>query len=437
LIAFVLAAAISDLCGPAPAPVAPADPQDAARYVEVGDEANKAGDARVAAVAYRAALARDPANAAARAALDELCRPERRAHDELDLVAAIALYHRGDLDASEAALAPIAAHGSAAAHFFLGAIGLEHHTGGDAVHELEVAAADPAYTEVAHILLPLARRDGPLAAVVLVAPELDTNPQLLPDTPPAGSMLPKPATDEDLLMAATVTARPTRWLYVRDSFLWREQRVQDEVDFLSETATAGVELAAGPTRFGVRYDFDYDLLSTAEYLFAHRGTAMVHHELGSAALVGEYSLRRRDFQQVDQEAFTGWVQSGSGGAIVHVSPGFDLDTRAVVVREHTRDPSFSNIALGALVAARVRPAPGLRFAAQINAWYALYDGAEPDGSLRRDAHAEASADVEYDLSDHTLATCGVGLIGNRSTIDDFDYAKLLVRCGLALAIGGP
>src|SRR5436305_351565 len=70
----ILAAAIADLCGPAPAPVAPADPEDAARYVQVADDARAAGDVRVAAVAYRAALARDPSSAAARTALAELCR---------------------------------------------------------------------------------------------------------------------------------------------------------------------------------------------------------------------------------------------------------------------------------------------------------------------------------------------------------------------------
>jgi hypothetical protein len=435
LIALVFAAAISDLCGPAPAPIALADPQDAARYVEVGDEAKRAGDNRVALVAYRSALARDPGNAAASAAITELCRAEPTNDDEL--LSAIALFRAGELDASAKALGPLAARGDAGAHFFLGAIGLAQHAGGSAVLDLELAAADPQYAESARILLPLARRDGPVSAIVLVAPEIDTNPQLLPDTPPSGSMLSAPRTDEDLLMAATVTAHPTRWLYVRDAFAWREQRVQDEVDLLTETATAGVELGTGATRWGGHYDFDYALLSNAEYLFAHRGTVNVQHELGPAALVGEYALRRRDFQQVAQAAFTGWVQTGDGGAIVHLSPRFDLDARGMVTREHTEDPTFSNYAVGATVAARMRPMPGMRLAAQLAGWYAIYDGAEPDGSLRRDGHAEASVDVEYDLSDHSLATCGAGVIGNDSTIDDFDYAKLVVRCGLAFAIGGP
>ena len=437
----ILAAAIAELCGPAPAPSEPPDPADAARYVEVGDEARAAGDTRVAAVAYRSALARDPENAAARTALDALCRAGSLVTDDGgELLAAIAVYRSGELDAAEATLAQIAARGgpfAAGAHFFLGAIALRRHEGGLAVDELERAARDPLYAGPAATLLPLAHRDGMFALVALVEPELDTNPALLPDTPPAGSMLQKPQIDDDLLLAATITARPTRWVYARDQVLFRKQHNESELDFFGETATAGVETPQGRTRFGLRYDFDYDLLDGLAYLYAHRVTATALHDFGGVALVASYALRRRDYQDSTQSPFTGWVQTGDAGAIVHVTTSLDLDARATLVREHTEDPAFSDLALGAIVAAHARLAPGIRLSAMGAGWYAFYDGSEPDGSERRDLHGEASGDLELDLGNHALATVGAGLIGNSSTIADFRYYKLVVRCGLAFAIGGP
>lgn len=437
----ILAAAIAELCGPAPAPSAPPDAADAARYVEVGDAARADGDVRVAAVAYRAALARDPHNAAARSALDALCRAAKNAADDgSELLAAIAVYRSGELDAAETTLGQIAARNgpsAAGAHFFLGAIALQHHEGGRAVAELEIAGRDPLYAEPAATLLPLAHRDGAFAVVALVEPELDTNPALLPDTPPAGSMLQKPQIDDDLLLATTITARPTRWFYARDQVLFRKQHNESELDFFGETATAGVETPQGRDRFGLRYDFDYDLLDGLAYLYAHRATATALHDLGGVALVASYALRRRDYQDSAQAAFTGWVQTADAGAIVHATPAVDLDARATLVREHTEDPAFSDLAIGGAVAARARLAPGIRLTAMGAGWYALYDGPEPDGTDRRDVHGEASGDLEVDLGNHALATFGAGVIGNASTIGDFQYYKLVVRCGLAFAIGAP
>ncbi len=437
----ILAAAVADLCGPVPAPVAPADPQDAARYVQVGDAARSTGDLRVAAVAYRAALAGDPANAAARAALDAICRAERASGDEAtELLAAVTLFRSGRYDAAHAALSAIAARGGPAqdgAHFFLGVIALADHEGGEAVHQLELARRDPMYAEPAASLLPLAHRDGTFSVVALIEPELDTNPTLLPDTPPAGTMIGSPEIDDDLLLGAIVTARPTRWLFVRDSIAFRKQHVQDELDFLGETASVGVELAHDGDRIGLRYDFDYDLIDGQPYLYAHRATVQARRELGGVAPAVSYSLRRRDFQDVAQAAFTGWVQQGDAGAIVHVTPRVELDARGAITREHTEDASFSNVAFGPALQLRARVANGVRVSAMAAGWYAIYDGAEPDGSVRRDTRGEASGDLELDVGDHALVTAGAGITRNLSTIDDFRYWKLVVRCGLALAFGGP
>jgi hypothetical protein len=435
----LLAAAIADLCGPAPAPVAPPDPADAARYVQVGDEARAAGDKRVAAVAYRDALARDPGNVAAGDALAELCKTEPPPDDSDVLLAAIARYRKGELDEARVAFAAIAAHRGASengAHLFLGLIALADHQGGTAVRELELARRDPAYDAAARAVLPLAHRDGVLAAVLLAEPELDTNPQLLPDTPPIGATTGPRKTDEDLLLAGTITARPTRNVFLRDAVTWRGQRTLSGLDFFDENAQLGAEVG-GADRLSLRGDFDYDLLDGKPYLIAGGLHAQGRREVGGAAFVASYTVRRRNYQQAAEVDFTGWTHAGDVGAIFHVTPGFDLDTRAVFGRELTNDAAFTNVTIGLTATVRARLGVGVRIAAFANGWYARYDGAEPDGELRRDGHGEAGGDVEIDLGDHVLATCGTNVVGNTSTIEDFRYWKLVVRCGLAVAIGGP
>ena len=435
----VLAAAIADLCGPVPAE-AP-DPADAASYLEVADQAAAAGEVRVAAIAYRKVLARDPGNAHARAALDELCRSDRASVDDSDeLLAAIAQFRAGELDAARDALIAIAGRKSrseSGAHFFLGMIALQRHDGSLAAGELELAARDPAYADVAESMLRLARRTGTVAARLLVAPEYDTNPQLLPDTPPAGATTGPRMADGDLLAAASLAVRPVHWLVLRDVFTVREQFQQHALDFLGNTAQAGLELHDGRNDVEIRYDFDYDLLDRMPYLIASRGTAAVRHELDGLALVASYGLRRRAYQQDTESPFTGWVHAADAGVIVHATTTLDLEARMLVIRELTADPTYADSAFGGTLGVRARLTPRLRLVAGAMGWYSRYDAAEPDGTLREDVHGEAAADLEVDLGDYTIATCGTSAIGNTSTVEDFRYWKLVARCGLALEIGGP
>jgi hypothetical protein len=434
----LLAAAIADLCGPAPTPVAPPDPAEASRYVQVGDEAHATGDVRIAAIAYRDALARDPGNVAARAGLDALCGAV--CDDAEELLRAIAQFRRGEIEPARSTFAALAARGGASengARFFLGMIALGEHDGPTAIRELELARRDPAYDEAARAVLPLAHRDGVLAAVLLAEPELDTNPQLLPDTPPLGAMTGPRESDEDLLLAATLTVRPARSWFVRDTLTWRAQRTLRSLDFLGETAQLGVVLGQGADRLVLRTDFDYDLLDDSPYLVAERLGAEYRRELGNIALVASYGVRRRDYQQPTEASFTGWTHAGDAGAIFHITPRIDLDARATFANELTADPVFSDIMVGMAGSMRARLAGGVRLTAFAAAWYAHYDGAELNGELRRDDHGEVGADAELDLGDHVLATCGSTLIGNESTVADFVYWKLVVRCGIAVAIGGP
>ncbi|HEX7842661.1 MAG TPA: hypothetical protein VF469_34545, partial [Kofleriaceae bacterium] len=279
-------------------------------------------------------------------------------------------------------------------------------------------------------------RDGALAIALLVEPELDTNPELVPDTPPAGAVTGAPATDEDLLTIATVTARPAPWLAVRDALTWRNQNQLSALDFLANDLEIAAELARGPHRAAIRYDLDYDLLSGARYLVANRATLSYRRDGGPVEPVASYSLRRRDYLRDTEQAFTGWVHAANAGAIVHLGAGIDLDARATLSRELTLDPSFANLTGGVRLALRTRGAAPVRLIASLAGGYARYDAAQPDGQLRRDVPLEASADVEIDLADHVIAVAGAAVAYNESSIEDFRYSQLIARAGLVVAWGG-
>lgn len=437
---IVFAAVIADLCAAAPESTAPPDPAESAAYGQAGDEARRAGDTRIAAIAYRKAIAADRDNARAKDALAALCEADAAPASDAALLEAIARFRAGDLEGARAGLVVLASGAgasAASAHFFLGLIALRRHDRTWAVRELELAARDPAYTEAATAMLRLARRDGPLAGVVLAEPELDTNPQLVPDTPPAGATTGPPHTDEDLLLVGMLTARPARWLAFREVLAWRNQRQLQELDFLGETAQAAGALDGRADHLSIRYDLDYDVLDGTSYLLAHRGTAAFRHDLGAVTVGASYALRHREYVQPAQAGFTGWVHAADLGATLQLTPQLDVDVSALGWRELTADPAFSDVAGGVQATVRARVSSRVRIAASGSVWHAIYDGAEPDGALRRDTHAEGTIDVEIDLGDHVIAVAGASITGNQSTIEDFRYWKLVARAGFALAFGGP
>jgi len=434
---------LADLCGDVPADGA-RDRDAAAAYASVGDDARASGDVRVAAVAYRKALASDPDQAGARAALDAMCRADRTGalagDDGAHLNAAIARFRAGELDDAAARLRPIAAGGgasSATAHLFLGLIALQRHDGKAAAIELDRAARDPQYAAIAAPLSRLARRDGLVVVQLMLQPEIDSNAALLPDTPPAGSTAGPPQTDEDLLTVGSLTARPWPWLSLRDTILWRAQRTLSELDFVAQDAQVEATFDRGGDHAALRYDFDSDLLAGDPYLLAHRVTAGYRHELGRATLSASYAIRRRAYQGASEAAFTGWVHAADAGALIRAADHLDVDARVLASREGTADPTYAAWIAGGQVAARWRPSAGLRVNASATGWYARYDGAEPDGEMRRDTHVEAGLDGEYDLGDHVIAMAGVAATRNDSTVEDFRYVKLVARLGVAVLFGVP
>lgn len=429
--------ALAELCAAAAAPAPERDPIDSAAYAAVGDDARAERDTRTAVIAYRKAIALDPDNARARAALSELCRAAP--DDGAALLAAIAHHRRGERAAARTALVAVAGAGGAsepAARFFLGLIALEAHDTRTAIRELERASADPAYRELATSLLRLARRDGALSATVLVEPEVDTNPQLLPDTPPLGALTGPPEIDVDLLTVATITARPWPWLAVRNALTWRNQQERSELDFVRENVQIAAELTRRRDRIALQYDLDVDWLAGARHLLAHRAGAAYRREGAALDAVASYAVRRRDYARDSELPFDGWVHAADAGAVLALRRGVELDARIIAGREVTADRSFAHVSGGVRLAVRTRATLPVRLRVVATTGYARYDQAQPDGLLRRDGTVELAGDMEIDLGDHVFAVAGANVTRSASSVEDFRYTKLVVRAGLVLALGG-
>jgi hypothetical protein len=314
---------------------------------------------------------------------------------------------------------------------------MQHHDRSAAERELALAARDPAYAALARDTLRATTRDGAVVASTLAYAEVDTNPGLVPDTPPAGSLAGPPATDADGLIGGSLTVRPAHWLSLRDVVSYRAMATVQSLDFFAENAQLAGELVRGRVHAAVSYDFDFDMLGGSPFLIANVATLSLRREGATAAIAASYALHRRDYLADAQAGFVGWVHVGELGATLHATPWLDVDGYALVWRELTADPTFSDVTVGARFAARARLSPRVRVVGDTTAWYATYDVAEPDGSQRMDGHVEGELRLEVDLADTITATLGAGATYNDSTVDDFDYTRLLARLGLAVVLGAP
>ena len=436
--AFVMSAGIlGALCEALGAPTEPVDPVDSAAYQRVGDEARDRGDPRIAAIAYRRAAQLDPSNAAAKASLAALCRADRaEAPDDLArLLAGIDRYQAHDLDGAKRLLATVGGEGATGAHVFLGLIALDHHEARTAEAELAAAGADPAYRDIIRGLQRLAARDGRIVAVVTAQPGVDSNPELLPDTPPQGATTGSPKPDADLLASGALALRPVRWLVVRDTVLSRTQRREVDLDLFANTAQVALELDHGSDHVTAGYDLDDQLIGGDPYLVAHGGQAGYRRDLGRVTLGIRGTVRHRAYQRVDQAPFTGYVSTAELALKLRIDDTFDLELGAKGGRESTRDPVFSAFGAGGQATLHARLGRRCRLAGSAIGWYARYDGRDAEGGRRQDGRGDLEVDGEVDVSDHVIGVASAGVTRNLSTVEDVRYTKLFARLGIAIAFG--
>lgn len=430
----VTAAILGELCGEPPPAAAP-DHQAATRYVEIGDAERAAGHARTAAVAYRAALAREAGNEPAKRGLAAVCQRDAPAPtSEDELTAGIERFKAGDLGEARRHLdAAARGEGAAAAgaHFFLGVIALRSGERAQALRELGLAAADPGYAEPAAELRRLARRQGRVSLSLLVAAEWDSNVRLLPEAPPTASSG-EPLSDGRLLTVGAVSWRPLRGVSLSGSLAWRKHQSFDELDLLSARGQLSGELARGRHRLGGRGEADVDLQAGETYGTAQEVAAWYAWERSPGTSLGtRYSLRRRVLDAAEAEGFTGAVHALALSGSLRLSHAVGLGVELEGARELTRDPLLESWTAAATAEAQLTPGAGLRLTASASLGRAWFD------VERRDVRGSGSLEAEIDLHDHLALVAGVDLEREVSTDAAFRFTKLVLRAGVAGYLGLP
>lgn len=459
----LLAQAPPDVCAEV-APAARRDPAAAAEYLAVGDEERAAGRADSAALAYRAALERDPGQQKARAALAQLCASSRRddgfarglarvragdcpgalppleaARAAGDPAAALLVglcrFRQGDDEGAAAALreAASAAETRASAELYLGLIALRGGRPGEASPLFQAAIADPALAPVARELARAARREGRVVLSVLAEAGWDSNVELAPDgASPAGDALGN--------LTALVTVAP--WLergpYARAAAGYQAQARRHEFELLALSGAAGVPIGAARRRLLVEYGYDERRVGGHPYLSAHRllvdGRAALGEDWSAGAA---YALRGERFRQADAADDSGLRHAGQLDAGVTVQ-GWRLSAAYQAAWHAARASARSYREHGPLLAVASPSAARLRALVELAYTDRVYGAVDPGFELRRrDAYVDAAARLELDLRDRWTVYLSLAARRASSSVPDLRYTRLLPTAGLSFTTGIP
>jgi tetratricopeptide (TPR) repeat protein len=463
MIAFftsMLLAAV-DPCAAVP-PLAERDPRGALAYRTVGDAERAGGSPETAAVAYRAALARDPSDAHSRGALEELCRAiggafergiarmdagdlrgavaafrEARARGpdpSAALVEGICHYELGEDGDARSALreASTAPEHREAAQFYLGLIALREGDGAGAATLLDAAAANPGFT-AASDLSRLARRSGKLAVWLLAELGWDSNTQLAPGLAPIST-----SSDGALGVAVTGLYRPLgeSGPYLRGSGVYRKQARFGDLDFGGASGAAGWQLGHGDRGFVGEYDFDYRLLGGSSFFSAHRLLVGGWILAGPLTLGASYLARFESYPSTLYAPFSGTLQRAEGTVALRLGRGGRLAFGYHFAHDGVERPELSWNEHGPAAELRIWLAPRLRLGLSAAVSLRGFRAVDPSLGLQRfDAYLDAAALAEWDIGEHF--TLRFSLEGRKafSNSEAFDYGRVAPTLGLAYVFG--
>jgi len=461
ILASMLLAAAHPCAPVEPAPVR--DPASASAYRKVGDAERSAGSPETAARAYRAALALDPSDGAARRALDDLCReaggPFRRGMARMDagdlrgaiaafrearaqgsdpsaaLVEGVCHYELGEDGEARAALreaATASAHREAA-EFYLGLIALREGDSGEAARLLDAAAANPGFAPAASDLARLARRSGKLVFSILAESGWDSNAQLAPGGTPIST-----SSDGSLSVTATGLYRPRgeSGPYLRATGLYRAQARFTDLDFGGVSAAAGWQLGHARRGLLAEYDYDYRLLGASSFLSAHRLLAGGWMPAGPLTLGASYYARFESYRAALYSPFSGTLQRAEGTVGLRLGRSGRFTLGYHLARDGVERSELSWTEHGPGAELRVALARRLRLA--VNAAVSLreYDKLDPAlGIQRSDRYLDAVALLEWDVGDRLTARFSLDGRKAFSNAAAFDYVRIAPTLGLAYVFG--
>jgi hypothetical protein len=457
----------ADPCAPVEA-LAKADPEAAAAYRQVG-AAERARDARdTAVVAYRSAAERDPADAASRRALTELCSPggtDRgedgfqqglRLMDAGDLRGAIAAFREArtlgpnpsaalleavchyqlheDREAEpllrEAETAPVHRE---AARFYRGLVAMRSGDAREASALLETAAGNPAFGPLASDLARMTRRDGRLVFSFLAESGWDSNVALLPN----GS--PQSASDGGATLSGMGLFRPMgdRGLYLRAVGQYHWQAQLGSYDFGDVSGAVGWHLAGAGRGLLAEYGYDYQALGGSGFLSAHRLLASGWFSPGALkalTLSATYFARFESYFSV-WSPFSGTVHRVEGRAAVGLGAA-RLGLAYRVTRDVTDRSDLAWLEHGPRADLRVALTGRARLGLDGGLSFRAYDSPAA-GALasRSDTYLDAAALFEYDLGNRWTVRASLEARDALSSDPTFAYARFVPTLGLAYVLG--
>jgi Flp pilus assembly protein TadD len=452
---------------PACAPVQPLlpDPAAAREYRAIAEAELARGAEDTAAVAYRAAAARDPADAASRAALERLCarasRPDpfaegvarmedgdfsgalralRATHGAARPAAAVALlegiclYELGEDAAAEPLLraAETAPPHRESARLYLGLVRLRSGDAADAAALFEAAGSAPGLGRVAADLERLAHREGRLVVSLLTESAWDSNVTLAPD-----GAAPGPETDGAFGVTAAALWRPRGAIgpYLRASAGVSEQLSLDAYDFSSLEAGAGWRVRRRSLALAAEVDAGTRSLGGERYLTNQRLLASATLSRRGIGLSAAYAPQRESYAG-DLRDYSGVLHRAELRASFPLGAAARLAVAYAGALDRADAAYLSYAEHGPRAELRVAFGSRARLVVDAGAGWRRYDEADPVlGVVRDDLRLEAGALAELDLGARFTARVALRAYRVTSNADALEYDKLVPSIGLLWMTG--
>jgi tetratricopeptide (TPR) repeat protein len=471
-----------DACAvPADVAGAAADPAAAAMYRAVGDDERAAGDDAGARAAYAAAIARDPNDERARAALADLCRagspaPDPAALDHFqdgldrmnrgDRSGAIAAFEAARADGPDPAAALLegicyyeqgrdqearalfqqaredrrAASDAASkiagtASLFLGLIALHDEDSARASELFQAAQiTDAGLSASLAGLSRLARRDGRLVVSALAEVGYDSNVSLVPD----GTATATGAGDGYTLGTVGLFARPlgASGPYARLLGQYRKQLQITAYDLGDVGGAAGYRLGRPSQSVAAEYGYDYLTLGQAAYLSAQRLAAEGRLTRGAMALRASYAAAWESFLTGAAAPYSGVLQNIDAEADWQLSAPWTIGLGYHVAPDSARDPALSFLEQGPLALLRYGGADKTRGILGGSLLVRHYDAPDPDlGVTRSDVYLDLGLTGERDLSDRWTGRLTLSARRALSNVPAFQYTKVMAAIAFTYSGG--
>jgi tetratricopeptide (TPR) repeat protein len=475
LLGLLLAA--TDPCAPVALAATP-NPEEAILYRKSGDEERAAGGVETAIVAYRAAAALDPGDAASRQALGELCTQAGKRADPFQaglvqmearewqaaaasfgqarrsggdpsaaLLEGICDYHLGDDAAAEPLLrlAEARPEHQDLARFYLGLVALRAGAAPQASALFSQASANPALGALAADLSRLARQDARLVLTFLAETGFDSNVTLAPagattSSGGTGGMMGGGTMNGAGLygLAASALYRPSgsSGPYLRGEGFLRQQLQLRSYDVGGVGAAAGWQLTRGGSGLLAEYAYAFRTFGGSPYLSANRLSGAGWLTTGGLTWSARYAAQFEDYRSSTLDGFSGVLHHAELRAALPIGTGGWVAVAYGGSRDAADLGIASYIEHGPRLDLRLLLSARLRLGASAGVTFRAYDEYDSViGVKRSDRYLDGSVLAEYELAPGWTAR---GSLEGRKAFSNapaFQYDKLVPMIGIAWQTG--